>query len=169
MTASKSDRISIAFWLPPIVGDKDSSPIVSVRFRRARVAPYINLECRGPFLEARSAHGAAFTLAVRHYLFDFTSQLSEMNGEALVKLALLHCRGASGDLLGIVGFCAQLRCAGLHVLHGPLPWRLQTRRVQPICTAGSSPGSQDDGAKSWSRGGVFGRLPIPTLSDLDRS
>src|SRR5882724_13390195 len=44
-----------------------------------------------------------------------------MNGEALVKLALLHSRRASGDLLRIIGFGAQLLCAGLHVLHGPLP------------------------------------------------
>jgi hypothetical protein len=37
--------------------------------------------------------------------------------EALVKLALLHSRRASGDLLRIIGFGAQLLCAGLHVLH----------------------------------------------------
>ena len=40
-----------------------------------------------------------------------------MDGEALVQLALLHSRRASGDLLRIVGFGAQLLCAGLHVLH----------------------------------------------------
>jgi hypothetical protein len=60
---------------------------------------------------------AALLSPIRHYLFDFTSQLSEMNGEALVKLALLHSRRASGDLLRIIGFGAQLLCAGLHVLH----------------------------------------------------
>jgi hypothetical protein len=45
-----------------------------------------------------------------------------MDSEALVKLALLDSRRASGDLIRIVGFGAQLLCASLHVLHRPLPW-----------------------------------------------
>ena len=40
-----------------------------------------------------------------------------MDSEALVKLALLDSRRASGDLIRMVGFGAQLLCAGLHVLH----------------------------------------------------
>lgn len=41
-----------------------------------------------------------------------------MGGEALVKIALLLIRRASGDLLRIVGFGAEFRRAGLHVLQG---------------------------------------------------
>ena len=43
---------------------------------------------------------------VRHRFLDIASELPEMNGQALVKLALLPIRRAPGDLLRIVGFCA---------------------------------------------------------------
>jgi len=50
-----------------------------------------------------------------------------MGGEALVKLVLLRVRRASRDLLGIVGFGAEFLRTGLHIVHGPLPRRLQAK------------------------------------------
>ena len=76
---------------------------------------------------------AALLCPIRHYLFDFTSQLSKMDGEALVKLALLHSRRASGDLLRIVGFCAQLLCAEHAIWGGTGDGRPGACRSEPSC------------------------------------
>jgi hypothetical protein len=42
---------------------------------------------------------AALLRPVRHHLLDIDSELPEMNGEALVKLRLLHIRRASYDAM----------------------------------------------------------------------
>jgi hypothetical protein len=51
---------------------------------------------------------AALLWPVRHRLFDFASELSEMDGETLVKLALPQIRRASRDLFCIVRFGATI-------------------------------------------------------------
>ena len=74
----------------------------------------------------------ALLLAIHHHRFNFASQLSEMGGEALVKLVLLRVRRASRDLFCIVGFGAEFLRTGLHVLHGPFTSAASSQGMKSI-------------------------------------
>jgi hypothetical protein len=109
-----------------------------VRLRRSRCAvPALQRRqcesraCRRGLCHTTDLKALSLT-PVRDDLFDLASELSEVRGEAFVKLALLRVRSASCNLFRIVALGAQLLRARLHVLHGQSPWRLQTGRRRPF-------------------------------------